>query len=155
MEALMTASKLGAIIVDIDGTIADLSDRLHHITGDKKDWDAFYDCVRFDTPIWPILQIVKAMENQWKVLFVTGRPERTRWATESWLKKHAKLQYKYEIFFREDGDYTQDSSIKREIYEEYIEPLYAVQIVLEDRDQVVKMWRSLGLRTLQVADGDF
>jgi len=27
--------------------------------------------------------------------------------------------------------------------------------VVDDRDRVVKLWRSLGLTTFQVADGDF
>ena len=32
---------------------------------------------------------------------------------------------------------------------------YSASIVLDDRKQVVDMWRSLGLTCLQVADGDF
>jgi len=29
-------------IFDIDGTLADVSHRLHYITGETKDWDAFF-----------------------------------------------------------------------------------------------------------------
>ena len=32
---------------------------------------------------------------------------------------------------------------------------YNVKFVLDDRNRVVEMWRSLGLTCLQVADGDF
>ena len=30
------------IIVDIDGTIADVRHRLHHVKDGKKDWNAFH-----------------------------------------------------------------------------------------------------------------
>lgn len=33
------------VIVDIDGTVADLSHRIHFIEGEKKDWDSFYNNV--------------------------------------------------------------------------------------------------------------
>ena len=45
--------------------------------------------------------------------------------------------------------------IKREIFENYIRDYYNIQFVLDDRNQVVEMWRSLGLKCLQVQEGDF
>ncbi len=32
---------------------------------------------------------------------------------------------------------------------------YTIKFVLDDRNQVVEFWRSLGLTVLQVAEGDF
>lgn len=37
----------------------------------------------------------------------------------------------------------------------HIRDRYDVRVVLDDRDSVVKMWRSLGLTCLQVALGEF
>ncbi len=48
-----------------------------------------------------------------------------------------------------------DAVIKREIYDKEIGPRFDVLCVLDDRDQVVRMWRGLGLVCLQVAPGDF
>jgi hypothetical protein len=56
---------------------------------------------------------------------------------------------------REAGDSRKDSIVKQELYEKHIEPSYDVFVVLDDRNQVVDMWRSLGLVCLQVAPGDF
>jgi len=56
---------------------------------------------------------------------------------------------------RSQGDTRPDEIVKREIYEEHIKPLYNVDFVLDDRNKVVKMWRSLGLKVLQVAEGNF
>lgn len=56
---------------------------------------------------------------------------------------------------RPAGNMEKDSVIKRRLYEEHIKGTYNVAYVIDDRNQVVEMWRSLGLRCLQVANGDF
>lgn len=53
------------------------------------------------------------------------------------------------------NDYRDDPIIKQEIYETYIKPYTDVDYVFDDRDRVVKMWRDIGLRCLQVQEGDF
>ena len=73
--------------------------------------------------------------------------------TERWLERYG-IDYKY-IFMRAAGDSREDSIVKREIYEGRIAPKFNVKYVLDDRNRVVAMWRSLGLTCLQVADGDF
>ena len=56
---------------------------------------------------------------------------------------------------RKTGDNRKDSIIKEEIYRNLIEPNYNIEFVLDDRNQVVDMWRRIGLTCLQVADGNF
>lgn len=56
---------------------------------------------------------------------------------------------------RPEGDIRKDSIVKRELFEKYVRPYYNIEFVLDDRNQVVEMWRSLGLKCLQVAEGDF
>ena len=56
---------------------------------------------------------------------------------------------------RKEKDYRQDAIIKQEIYENEIEGKYNIHFVLDDRDQVVAMWRKKGLTCLQVDYGDF
>lgn len=56
---------------------------------------------------------------------------------------------------RPEGDERKDSIVKQEIYEKYIKDRYNVRFVLDDRNQVVDMWREVGLKVLQVAPGDF
>jgi hypothetical protein len=53
------------------------------------------------------------------------------------------------------GDHRKDSIVKQEIFENHIDGMFDVQFVLDDRDQVVTMWRSLGLQCFQVAEGNF
>ena len=52
-------------------------------------------------------------------------------------------------------DNRKDSIIKEEIYNKVIKPRYNIKLVLDDRNQVVDMWRDIGLPCFQVAPGDF
>jgi hypothetical protein len=75
-------------IVDIDGVVADVAHRLHHLQGRRKDWDAFFDAAVDDTPLAEGLAVVARLEADHEVVFLTGRPERCRVDTERWLDRH-------------------------------------------------------------------
>jgi hypothetical protein len=59
------------------------------------------------------------------------------------------------VFMRATGDQRKDSIIKQELFDRHILGKYNIKFVLDDRNQVVNMWRSLGLTVFQVAEGDF
>lgn len=150
-------------IVDIDGTIADLTHRLHFIQGDKKDWDSFHAACDKDEPIKDVLDTIHMLENggAWLV-FVTGRPESVRDETYDWLIKQWNCEelgheaFEKDLFMRKDGDFRPDYVIKKEIYDSFSDEMKGnIRGVFEDREQVVKMWRSLGLTCFQVKDGDY
>jgi phosphoglycolate phosphatase-like HAD superfamily hydrolase len=160
--------KKQAYIFDIDGTLADCSQRLHFIepadnatfTYDGKlefnpDWDSFYkDCVN-DKPILPVVELAHTLKDAYETLiFVTGRPEKYMEETVNWLCD--KLDCNSVILMmRKNGDHRPDYIVKKEIYEEYIKPYHHIDGVFEDRKQCVDMWRSLGLTCYQVADGSY
>jgi len=56
---------------------------------------------------------------------------------------------------REAQDTRKDSIVKQELYQKYVQDKYNVSFILDDRQQVVDMWRSFGLTVFQVAEGDF
>lgn len=130
------------IIVDIDGTLA--------IHGDRSPYD--WGRVGEDRLNGIVYQIVK---KYWEVdlILVSGRDSVCREATETWLQFYG-VRYK-DLFMRPEGNTEKDTIIKERIYREHIEGKYNVLFVLDDRDQVVQMWRDLGLTCLQVANGDF
>ena len=146
------------IICDIDGTIANCDHRKHYITNKPKNHDAFYAGVRDDEPIYKIIYLLGTMLEYYippSLTFVTGRPERTRKDTEWWLAEYLHLQpTDYRMFMRKDKDYRQDYLVKQDILDQHIDKS-KVLFVLDDRDQVVQMWRRNGLTCLQVADGNF
>lgn len=134
-----------AYIVDIDGTVA--------IKGDRSPYDETR--VSEDTPNMPVIEIVQCLSADGAaIVFVSGRSEDCRADTQNWLVQYVALQ-KFDLFMRASGDKRKDSIVKREIFEGKIKDRYAIQAVFDDRNQVVDMWRSLGLTCLQVAPGDF
>ena len=149
-----------AYIFDIDGTIADCTHRLHYIEGEKKNWQAFYDACKDDEPIKQTIRLLwRLHESGAQIIFITGRPEKTRKATALWLKKHVFGLYtvkpEIRLYMRSDGDYRQDKDVKEEIYKNTDWGMFRIEAVFEDRKQCVDMWRRLGLTCYQVADGDY
>lgn len=132
------------IICDLDGTLC-LYDRS---TGKHYDRDYENDTIN------PAVRYILDGNDQYNgILFVSGRKDKYRDVTQKWLDAYGFGNYP--LFMRVDEDYRKDSIIKTEIYEKNIKGKYEVLFVLDDRNQVVDMWRSLGLTCLQVAEGDF
>ena len=144
-----------AFIFDIDGTIADCSHRLEHIQKDNPDWDTFYSLCVNDKPIDNVCHLLRAIPMNFEIIFITGRSEKWRGHTTNWIGRIFWGFRPALILMRADGDHRPDYVIKKEIYDEYIKDKYNVVGVFEDRDQVVKMWRELGLTCYQVADGSY
>lgn len=141
--------KQKAIICDLDGTLAILNGR--------SPYDA--STAMEDVLNEPVANILSVYDNQTlfdiDLILLTGRYDTYRKQTIEWLAKHKITHYK-QLYMRSATDKRQDTIFKKEIYEKYIKNEYDVIFVLEDRNQVVDMWRKeLGLTCLQVEYGDF
>lgn len=134
-----------AIICDIDGTLAHMQDR------DPYDYDKV-DTDVVDKTTKNILRVFYGT-NDYAILIVSGREDTCKHKTIGWLSKNYVMYD--ELLMRKHGDYRPDEVIKKEIYDKHIKDKYDVEFVLDDRNKVVKMWRGIGLKCLQVAEGDF
>lgn len=144
-----------AIIVDLDGTLCNTVHRQHHMNGPKKDWKAFYGAIAEDDPNeWCRTIVEMHAERGYEILFVSGRPGQYREVTETWLKRVMPM-VQYTLLMRPEGDFRKDCDVKLEIYQQHIEPYYNIAFALDDRQQVVDMWRAQGITCLQCAKGDF
>ena len=154
-ENIMELGMKKAIIVDVDGTIATHYDEDGNQLREHHD----YGQVAHDLPVWSIINLVKILHAEgYDILITTGRMDRpgtpsVREDTEYWLDFH-NVPYE-KLIMRRDRDFRPDNITKKELYEEHIVGRYEVELVLDDRDRVVKMWRDEGLKCLQVAEGDF
>jgi phosphoglycolate phosphatase-like HAD superfamily hydrolase len=145
-----------AILVDIDGTLADLAHRLHYIQAEiskDKNWPAFFDACSDDAPIHITIEAVRAMASTFEVVFVTGRPDSHEDHTRAWLDRHVALVGP--LYMRKAGDYREDRVVKRELLALIREHGYEPVIAIDDRRQVVDMWREEGLICLQCAAGEY
>ena len=141
------------IIFDIDGTIADNTHRQHYLTSKKKDWKNFFAEMDLDIPIQSIITLMQIIYRnhtrpQTNIILVTGRPERYRLVTMSWLTKY-QIPW-HQLWMRKDGDRREDWVVKEEILKTLIEHFDTLPIfVVDDRQQVVDMWRRHEITCLQ------
>jgi len=134
-----------AIICDIDGTLA--------IIEGRSPFDATL-CEQ-DALNEPIANLVKAEFAKGTHLFLfTGRMDSCKTQTLNWLQK-MDIPY-HQLVMRKTDDVRKDAIVKKEFFETHVRHQYFVKYVLDDRNQVVDMWRlELGLPCLQVNYGDF
>ena len=79
---------LPTAVIDLDGTVADVRHRLHHLQRRPKDWDAFYAGIADDRPLAEGLAVARSLADNHELVYLTGRPERYRKATLEWLRRH-------------------------------------------------------------------
>ena len=145
------------VIVDIDGTISRLGERLKYLQGKKKDWDSFYSACMEDEPVKEVIALVKLLTIEYTIVFCTGRRESVRDLTIKWLKQYFDNTFACSdnLLMRPLGDKRHDTQVKPELLKKAQIELNDIAFVLEDRNSMVEQWRKLGLKCFQVADGDF
>lgn len=141
-----------AIIIDLDGTLCNTTHRQYFMEQHPKDWNSFYQHLVFDKPHEWCKEIYMRFKDHYNILFVSGRPRDYEKQTTEWLMSNG---FPGALYMRDSGDFRKDSIIKEELYRRLIEPKYDVLFCIDDRKQVVEMWRSIGLTCLQCAEGEF
>lgn len=149
------------VVFDIDGTIADISHRLHFIVPPEghqgrfmKDWIAFDAASRNDEPIPPTIEILQSLagSGEHTIVLLTGRNERNRENTIDWLELH-KIPYDT-LYMREKADRRHDTEVKKDVLKILKKRYHRVpDMVFEDRPRVVKMWRDQGIYCIDVYQG--
>lgn len=140
------SSKDKAILVDIDGTIA-------HITNQRSYYD-YDERVLTDTPDKTIIDIVNMYKkNGYTIIVMSGREDKCYDYTKQWLNEH-NVSYDF-MYMRKEKDTRPDWIVKDELVREHIENKYYIEFCLDDRNQVVNHYREMGFKVLQVEEGDF
>lgn len=143
------------IVFDIDGTLADIEHRLGFVRSKPKNWPAFDAGIPNDKVNLPVARMYWAMANMGHtIILASGRSERTRAATEEWLKKHIGNEWQ-KLYMRPADDYRGDDIIKREILDQIVADFgKKPDAVFDDRPRVVHMWREEGIFVFNVYQGE-
>jgi predicted kinase len=133
-----------AVIVDIDGTISKCGNRDIY-DGSK---------AHLDTPHLDVINIIDAyrFEHGYEAIVMTGRSEEHREVTEGWIRDYFGNS---PVHMRPAGDKRRDDIVKHELFNNHIRGKYNIAAAFDDRDQVVALWRAMGIRCYQVAEGNF
>lgn len=143
------------IIFDIDGTLADIAHRRVFLEGDRPDWNRFNAAMGDDTPNAPIAALYKTLweSGLYRIEIVTGRQEQFRKITETWLTWN-EIPFS-RVTMRKEKDNRADHIIKEEILAAFIAEGQDIAFTVDDRQQVVDMWRRNGITCLQCDVGNF
>lgn len=147
-----TPGKPKAVIFDVDGTLAKMVDR------------SPYDLEKCDTDIINpmVVELSKMYDKQgYQIIVVSGRecgteedPMKYYRMTRKWVEDFAQVPLVMQCQ-RVQGDDRKDDVVKEEIFWEKIAPHFDVKLAVDDRQNVVEMWRRIGVECWQVAFGDF
>lgn len=137
------------VICDLDGTIA------LHMGRSPYEWDKI-PTDKMDIRMARILEMYYNAGVH--IIFLTGRPKTVYIPTMDWLDSSFEklgININYELLMK-DNEFEKGYIAKKRMYEEFInEHNYNTLCVFEDSNQCVEMWRSLGLLTCQVANGEY
>jgi len=145
-----------AVIFDRDGTLASVA-YIAPLDRSGSAWRQYNAALPFDAPVPVVAALLRSIRPGVVRIMTSGRAAgdhvgdtHRRLLMTAWLRKHA-LPIDV-LIMRKGGDQRRDSVVKEEIYREQIAPFYDVRYVVDDRQQVVDMWREIGLPVLQVVD---
>ena len=133
-------------VFDIDGVLADVRHRLHHVEGRPKDWDAFFAAAADDPPLAEGVALVRESAKDCDVVYVTGRPERCRADTLAWFRAHGLPQGR--LSMRRDGDRRPARLAKPQLLRSLARDR-VVAVVVDDDAQVCAAYRKAGWRVLE------
>lgn len=146
-----TPGKPKAVIFDVDGTLAQMVGR------------SPYDLDKCDTDVINpmVVELAQMYAKQgYHIIVVSGRESGTieepmkyyymtrRWVEDMRIPVVMQCQ-------REQGDSRSDMIVKEEIFWNKIAPHFDVKLAVDDRSQVVEMWRRIGVECWQCNFGDF
>lgn len=151
-----------AIIVDMDGTLVNVSSIRHYVVDipvdeegvkkRQKDFDSFHKASLFCPANWDVVDKVQwYWEARIDVLIVTARNRDYEKTTRDWLHKYAIPHNK--LFMRDVGDYRPDVDVKRDILAE-IEETWRVVHAIDDNPNVIALWEEKGIPVTLVPGWD-
>ena len=143
------------VIFDLDGTLADIKHRRVHLETTPPDWKSFNAAIGNDTPNKPIVDLYKFLWNsgQYKLIIVSGRSDEFRNLTEQWLIWN-EIPFS-ELLMRNKSDFRADYLVKEDILKQIQSMGNQIAFVVDDRQQVVDMWRRNNIVCLQCDKGNF
>lgn len=131
------------MVCDIDGVVADVRHRLHHVSGRRRDWDAFFAAADRDRPLSEGVALARRYARQHRLVWLTGRPERLREVTRSWLEDNG-LPVET-LLMRPDHDRSPAVHFKpRQVAEVAADS--RIVVVVDDDPSVIDALRSKGYR---------
>ena len=134
-----------AVIVDMDGTLAEISHIRHHVAGPgRRDFDRFHTESAFCPPIVDtVLWCEEMADLGHHILVVTARAEKWRSLTARWIDRHVTRPIT-DLAMRANRDFRPDYEVKRDIHSDLARRFDIVH-ACDDNPNVIRLWTELGI----------
>lgn len=137
------------VIVDLDGTLCNNRHRQHYMDGPKKNWKDFFEAMTHDLVVQEVKWFIKLVFEctDYAVVLSTGRPSQYQELTSEWLARNG-IPFTI-LMMRAEGDGTSDSTCKKNMLKVLRSMGYEPILSIDDRPEVVQMWRDNGVPVWQ------
>lgn len=130
-----------AILVDLDGTLVNVSSIRHFVEEGQKDFDAFHRA-SMDCP--PNFQVIDRMKHfsakGFATVIVSGREAKFRRLTEFWI---AMWEVPCDdLIMRTTGNCKSDVDVKRNMFH-VLKNKFEIVEAIDDRQNLLDMWQEL------------
>jgi hypothetical protein len=130
------------IIVDIDGTLANIDHRLHYMDQEEKDRKSFFSAMDQDSVYESVRLLVNTLSEHYIIILMSGRPDNYATKTEQRLLDNG-INHHY-CLMRSSFDSRSDVEVKRDLYDFCIGN-QTVLMAFDDRQSIIELWRSKGI----------
>lgn len=137
-------------VFDLDGTLCNIDHRVHFVRGETKNYDEFFRRCVDDLPKQEIIDLLKVLVSaDHRVEIWSGRSAVVEKETHEWLDRHVfDGASDLLVHMRPEGNYIADHVLKKSWLDlEDQKP----DMIFDDRQQVVDMWRREGITCCQVS----
>lgn len=144
-----------AVIVDMDGSLVDVSGIRHYVRRDPSDrnFTKFHAASSFVPPMPMVVEVVRALHAAGLAsLIVTARKEQWRYRSRVWLRKWDVPVDA--LGMRGNRDERRDDDVKRDLYIQARRLGFDPVLAIEDNPLVMQLWRSLDIPTVVVPGWD-
>lgn len=139
-----------AVIVDMDGTLCDISTVIH-LQAEPDGFTAFHEgCAQCPPNPAVVDWCLDHYSRGHAILVVTGRDDWTRELTTQWLSQHLPVPTAG-LHMRPAGDFRSNADLKREIHTRLV-VAYDIRAAIDDDPEIVELWQEIGVPVAFVLD---
>jgi hypothetical protein len=137
-------------VVDLDGVLADVTGRLHHLEGSRRNWPAFFAGIPDDTPYAEGFAVARELVADHDLIYLSGRPEHTRVVSQEWLDRHDAPRAR--LLLRDDRDRRPARILKVALLRR-LQRERRVAVLVDDDPAVCQAARDAGFRVFEATWG--
>lgn len=151
----MPAEKKPAIVLAIDGTVSDNSNRIHYLKGEFPDWVRYHAEFLKDKPIQATKTLINALiwyrhmkVPDLEIVLNTDRPSYMRNLTEEWMQEHVGI-HNCKIYTRNHNSAKMSPLETKEYNLKRIKREFNVLMAFDNDPEAADMYAANGVTCLQ------